>query len=362
MLLLFLGVWLQLMCLLEGVRLRRTEIERLLDHNSGDVRQTMLQLQFWVLTGGNNFPHTAEICDNGQSENLVAPKVAAVDTADDHSNLSYISGDETDEKSGSVPEHANCIEMFTEYNEKSFESYQIPFPLDLGHIWWNLSSLLSIPESLYQDRIFSRLCDDVAGKENFPEVKTNSGELKCVTKVESSEMIGEETESVSVTVSDREVKNEVVSVHKRLDVVSKQNSEMSLFEGGSNDDGRKVNSISELLEVQQVGKNCCSQVETDCMSQLMETVSALDVMSRGGACDREPCVRSWDQVSKDGTSFNEGAECLWWENSVSRLLCHYLLEGRLHKCRTDLQEAQGCQVNVQSTRVTYTKPTQQELR
>jgi hypothetical protein len=349
-------------CLLEGVRVRRTEIEKLLDQNSGDVRQTMLQLQFWVLTGGNNFPHTAEICDNTLSENPVAPQVAAVDTADDHSNLSYISGDEADETSVIVPEHADCIEIFTEYNEKNFESCQIPFPLDLSHVWWNLASLLSIPESLYQDRIFIQLCDDVTEKETFPEVKTNSDEAECVVKVESSEMIGEGTESVSMTVSDREVKSKVGLVDERFGVVNKQNSEESLLEGVGNDNERKGNSISELLEVQQVEKNCCSQVEADCMSRLMETVSALDIMSRGGAYDREPCVRSWDQVPKDGTSFNEGAECLWWQNSVSRLLCHYLLEGSVHKCRTSLKAAQGCHVNVHPARVTYTKPTQQELR
>lgn len=348
------------MCLLEGVRVRRTEIERLLDQNSGDVRQTVLQLQFWVLTGGNNFPHTADICDNILSENPVAPQVAAVDTADDHSNLSYISGDEAYQTAVTVPEHANCIETFTEYYENFFENCRMPFPLDLGRVWWNLASLLPALENSYQDRIFIQFCDDVTGKETFREVKANSDKLRCL-KVEGSEVTMEETESVGVTISGRQVKNKVVLVDERLSEVVKMNSEESLLERVCNDNEKKGNSISELLELQRTEKKCC-QEETDCMFRLMETISAVDVLSRGGACSREPCVRSWDQVPKDGTSFNEGSECLWWQGSVSRLLCHYLLEGSVHKCRTSLEAAQSCHVNVHPTRVTYTKPTQQELR
>lgn len=352
-------MWLQLVCLLEGVLLNRTVIERLLDQNSGDVRQTMLQLQFWVLTGGNNFPCSAEICDSTLSENSFAPQVSAVDTEDDHSNLSYISGDEADETPVNVPEHVNCIKTFVEYSEKHFES-QMPFPLDLGHVWWNLASLLSIPQSLYEDRILFQFCDDVTGKETFPE-NTNSDELESTVKVGGSEMTEKGTESLSVTVSDRQLKHKMVLVDERVGEVAKQNGEESVLEGVGNNDETKGNSISELLEVQRVEKRC-SQAEADSISQLMDMMSALDVMSRGDACDREPCVRSWDQTPKDGTSFNEGAQCLWWQNSVSRLLCHYLAEGSMHKCRTNLQEAQGCEVNEQPTRVTYTKPTQQELR
>jgi len=359
--LLFPGVWLQLVCLLEGVRLKRAEIERLLDQNCGDVRQTMLQLQFWVLTGGNNLPCAAEICDSALSVNPIAHQVPAFDVVDDHSDLSYISGDEADVNPFSVPEHANCIEMFTEYSEKNFESCQIPFPLDLGRVWWNLASLISIPENLYWDRICLQSCGDVMGKETFSEVTVDSDESDSVVNMTGCEVAKKDTEAVSLTVLDRE-ENKVVLMDERLGKIDKGNSEESLSDRVCNDDEKKGNLISEVLEVQRVEKSPCSQVEADCTSRLMETMSALDMILSGGAGSREPCFRSWDQIPKDGTSLNEEVQCQWWENSVSRVLCHYLLEGIVHNCRINLQKVQGCQVDVQSTRVTFTKPTQQELR
>jgi hypothetical protein len=149
---------------------------------------------------------------------------------------------------------------------------------------------------------------------------------------------------------------------ERLVEVGKGNSGESMLKRVHNDEYTKGNSVSELLEEQGVRKSCCSQAEVDCMSRLLETMSAIDVMSSDDASNREPCYRTWDQVLKDGTSLTEGAQCRWWENSVSRVLCHYLLEGNVHKCRTNLQKEEGSYVDVQVTKVTFTKPTQQELR
>jgi hypothetical protein len=328
--------------------MKRAEIERLLDQNGGDVRLTLLQLQFFVLTGGNDFPHTDSLCDNMLSESSVACHFPALDTTDDHSNLSYISGDEANETTVSVPEHAVCVEVFTEYGEKYFASCQIPFPLDLGHVWWNLSSLLSLPESSYQDRICVQLHDDVGDQTSV------GADVKVVGSVKVRK---KEAVFVGVTVSEREEKNKVILVDKEFGVVGNGNNEEFLKEGICSDSESTGNSV------QRLGENCCSQVEVDCMSRLMETVSALDVMAFGSGGDsREPSCRSWDQVPKDGMSLNEDAQCQWWEKSVSRILCHHLLEGNVHKCRTDLQEARGCQVGVQGIKATFAKPTQQELR
>ena len=357
-------MWLQLVCILEGVWLRREEIERLLDQNCGDVRQTLLQLQFFVLTGGNNSPPTASIGDNTLSGNSVACPFPAPDIADDHSNLSYISGDEPEESTVGVPEHAMCAEAFTEYRDQYFASCQVPFPLDLSHVWWNLASMLSLPESLCPDRICIQSYDEMGGDESLCKARTDSDEINGVEIVGAAEMKKRETDIVSMTVSVQEEKNKVVLVEKVFGAVGDGNNEEFLMERVAVDSESTGNSVCEILKVHGVGKNCCSQVEVDCMSRLMETMSALDVMSSGGGggSSREPSLRRWDQVPKDGVSLNDNVQCQWWERSVSRVLCHYLLEGNVHTCRTNLQEAKSCDLGVQGTRVTFTKPTQQELR
>lgn len=338
--------------------MRRAEIERFLDQNCGDVRQTLLQLQFFVLTGGNDFSPTASIGDNTLSGNSVASPFPAPDIADDNSNLSYISGDEPQETTVSVPEHAVFVEAFTEYGDQYFASCQIPFPLDLGYVWWNLVSLLSLPESLYPDRVCIQSYDEMGADETLCKARTDSDEINNVKIVGSAEMTKKETDFVVMTVSVQEEKNKVFGA------VGDGNSAEFLMEKIGVDSESTGNSVCEVSKVQRGGKNCCSQVEVECMSRLMETMSALDVMSSGGGGggSREPSVRSWDQVPKDGVSLNDDAECQWWERSVSRILCHYLLEGNVHKCRTNLQEAQSCDLSVQSTRMTFTKPTQQALR
>jgi hypothetical protein len=314
----------------------------------------MLQLQFWVLTGGNNLPCTAEISDKALSENPIPLQVPAIEMTDDHSNLSYISGDEAVDTPIDIPEHANCTETFTEYSEKHFQSCQLPFPLDLGLVWWNLASLLSIPESLFQGRICVK-SPDVTGSETLHDAKTESDDVDSVAKASVCEVTEKETECVSMTVSDREIP----LLDERL---GEGNSGESVFRRVHNDDGTKANSSTEFLEEQGGQKDCCRQADTDCMYRLMETMSALDVMLSDGASNREPCCRTWDQVPKAGTSLNEGAHCQWWDNPVSRTLCHYLLEGNMHICRTNLTEAEGCRVDEQVNKVTFTKPTQQELR
>lgn len=48
------SVWLEILCLIEGVRVDRAVLERLIDWNRGDLRKTLLQIQFWVLSGGDS--------------------------------------------------------------------------------------------------------------------------------------------------------------------------------------------------------------------------------------------------------------------------------------------------------------------
>jgi hypothetical protein len=195
---------------------------------------------------------------------------------------------------------------------------------------------------------------------------TDSDEIHDVGKVVgSAEIKMRETNLVSKTLSVKEKENKVVLVDKVFGEVGDGNNEEFLMERVGGDSESTGSSVCEVSKVQGAGKICCSQVEVDCMSRLMETMSALDVMSSGvgsGGGSREPSVRSWDQVPKDGVSLNDDVQCQWWERSDSRVLCHYLLEGNVHQCRTNLQAAQICDLGVQGARMTFTKPTQQELR
>jgi hypothetical protein len=204
----------------------------------------------------------------------------------------------------------------------------------------------------------------MGGNETPCKATTDSDEINDMKIVGSTEMKKKETDFGSTTVSVQEEKNKIVLEDKVSGTVGDGNNEEFLMERRGVDIESTGNSVCEVSKVHGVGKNCCSQVEVDCMSQLMETLSTLDVLSSGGSggSSREPSLRSWDQVPKDGVSLNDNVQCQWWERSVSRILCHYLLEGNVQKCRTNLREAQSCDLGVQHTRMTFTKSTQQELR
>lgn len=51
-----LAVWLQIVCLVEGLLVDRDHLGNLLEYNKGDIRRTLLQVQFWCQSGGQIEP------------------------------------------------------------------------------------------------------------------------------------------------------------------------------------------------------------------------------------------------------------------------------------------------------------------
>lgn len=51
-----LAVWLQIVCLVEGLLVDKDHLGNLLEYNKGDIRRTLLQVQFWCQSGGQIEP------------------------------------------------------------------------------------------------------------------------------------------------------------------------------------------------------------------------------------------------------------------------------------------------------------------
>lgn len=51
-----LAVWLQIVCLVEGLLVDKDHLGNLLEYNQGDIRRTLLQVQFWCQSGGQIEP------------------------------------------------------------------------------------------------------------------------------------------------------------------------------------------------------------------------------------------------------------------------------------------------------------------
>lgn len=101
-------VWLQILCLVEGCFVVKESLSELLQWNKGDIRKTMLQLEFWVKSGGGNY------------SNIPLSKISSEgDLPNEDSQLSI---DEV-----VVARHSNCISGFVDR-----------FQLSLDQIWWNL--------------------------------------------------------------------------------------------------------------------------------------------------------------------------------------------------------------------------------
>ena len=352
--------------------MNRAEIEKILDQNQGDTRKTLLQLQFWILSGGNNIPLNKEICISDHPENTSSGMLI-----EEHSNLSWASNEEADDTPLSLPEHSSCAEIFTEFVETKTNDLQIPFPLDLDSVWWNLASFLSLPDSLYLQELDSQAfpSDDMELKytdEAEPEEHADDCDInvqqpenmgkQCDTNGQAEKMNPEAEEEKKVLNITSTKENEQNITINKADNLEREDSGISVLQIEKNSE---IKEFSQT-KVQNTNKNECSQREADSFSRLLERMSDIDIVSSRTNINytsaREPCIRSWDLCSRDGTSLSETVDCHWWENSIFRDLCHYLLENSINRCRLQLQGARTCRDEVKPTKVTYVRPTQQELR
>ncbi|KAI4456113.1 chromosome transmission fidelity factor 18 [Holotrichia oblita] len=112
-------VWIQILCLIEGCYINKDSLTELLEWNKGDVRKTLLQLQFWVQSGGGNFKNIALNCIEETKTNIEESLL------NDDSHLSVDDSHASD--SITVPIYSGCVSTFMETSR-----------ISLGTIWWNL--------------------------------------------------------------------------------------------------------------------------------------------------------------------------------------------------------------------------------
>ncbi|CAH1991030.1 unnamed protein product [Acanthoscelides obtectus] len=129
-----LAVWLQLVCLVEGKFVDLDEIGSLLEFNNGDARRTVLELQFWVQSGG-------DIVKNDMTIKIACRRISAEEI--------LVSGEVKDEKrrtrnADEVVTHKNCLRSFQIFDGPYV--FFVPYPLRLSLLWWNFSSILNIPD------------------------------------------------------------------------------------------------------------------------------------------------------------------------------------------------------------------------
>ncbi|KAK9723346.1 ATPase family associated with various cellular activities (AAA) [Popillia japonica] len=114
-------IWIQILCLLEGCYIHKDSLSKLLEWNKGDLRKTLLQLQFWVQSGGGNFTN---VTLNVTEETKLKIEESVLN---DDSHLSVDDSHVSD--SVTVPIHSGCVSTFMETSRISSST-----------IWWNLYS------------------------------------------------------------------------------------------------------------------------------------------------------------------------------------------------------------------------------
>ncbi|KAJ8922997.1 hypothetical protein NQ315_001545, partial [Exocentrus adspersus] len=156
-----LATWLQILCLVEGLYVDQSDVGSLLEFNKGDARKTLLQLQFWVQSGGQLVP------DN-LTQVKIKPVVDAEEEVLDDEQEPCLEDDHVKEEKVFV--HSGCIKSFEVF--KHHKSYRVPFYLNLGLLWWNLPNVLGIrsfsEERLekFKDNYFEKVIAETMHKES----------------------------------------------------------------------------------------------------------------------------------------------------------------------------------------------------
>lgn len=145
----FLAIYMQLICLVEGLYVDYNAICSLLDYFKGDTRRTLLHLQFWILSGGDlSFNLIPLRSSNIENENLAA-------------------GDED----LSINDNKFCkSDHFIHKN--CFKSVLINSNLISDIIWSNLNYLLENERNLNKIGTVSQLYDKILLINNLNKCKT----------------------------------------------------------------------------------------------------------------------------------------------------------------------------------------------
>lgn len=130
-----LGLWLQILCLLEGIFVDLSSIGELLEYNRGDIRKTLLELQYWIQTGGQ-INKSKTLLDSFFKIDGLKYDINSCPTIDDtpSNHLEY------DEKFEDYRVHSNILSDFEIFQLDKF--LNIPCRINLKTLWWNIPKFL----------------------------------------------------------------------------------------------------------------------------------------------------------------------------------------------------------------------------
>lgn len=147
-----LATWCQIVCLVEGAYVHRGDIASLIDYNKGDMRKTLLQLQYWVLSGG-------QLSENRLTTKIDHESAICAETfEDDQFEVSTI---QPRNDINEIFVHKDCFLSFEIFEHH--DQFFIPYYINLGFIWWNIPNILGL-KSYSKKRILNFNSDDVNDK------------------------------------------------------------------------------------------------------------------------------------------------------------------------------------------------------
>lgn len=130
-----LAVWMQILCLIEGLLTDRDELGNLLEYNTGDIRKTLLELQFWAQSGGQLERNKEYLLKSGGSYETIL-KIRDEDCSVRQTEIS----EELRDQKQFI--HRHCLGSFEIFRVN--KEYFIPQNMDLGNIWWNIPNILDV--------------------------------------------------------------------------------------------------------------------------------------------------------------------------------------------------------------------------
>ncbi|XP_044760509.1 ATPase family AAA domain-containing protein 5 [Coccinella septempunctata] len=153
------GIWLQILCLLEGIFIDLSYIGELLEYNRGDIRKTLLELQYWVQSGGQTNKNKTLLDPIFKIESLKEDD-GSIPISDDTLSmpLKEYNGDLDDYRV-----HSNILSDFEIFQLDRY--YNIPLRIDLKTLWWN------IPKFLYPTRPKHKTNSNKSNKRNKKRLK-----------------------------------------------------------------------------------------------------------------------------------------------------------------------------------------------
>lgn len=128
-----LATWCQILCLVEGKYVNCDAIGTLIDYNKGDIRKTLLQLQFWVQSGGQLTQQTTPIKIEHLAE-IVDENIFEDEQFEGHE------GNPT--RNENILIHQDCLKSFEIFEHH--EPFSVPYYLNLGFLWWNIPNIFDI--------------------------------------------------------------------------------------------------------------------------------------------------------------------------------------------------------------------------